>query len=66
VIEMAVGCIVEIARAHTVEDVGTRPDLLPVRVGVHTGPAVMSGCDRYGSAVNLAARLADQQSPTRR
>jgi adenylate cyclase len=31
--------------ARTVEDVGTRPDLLPVRAGVHTGPAVMRGCD---------------------
>jgi class 3 adenylate cyclase len=50
---------------HAVEDVGTRSDLLPVRVGVHTGPAVMRGCDWYGSAVNVAARLADQASPTR-
>ena len=49
--------------AHTVKDVGTRPDLLPVRVGVHTGPAVMRGCDWYGSAVNLAARLAEQAEP---
>jgi class 3 adenylate cyclase len=49
--------------AHTVEGVGTRPDLLPVRVGVHTGPAVMRGCDWYGSAVNVAARLADQAEP---
>ena len=48
---------------HAVEDVGTRSDLLPVRVGVHTGPAVMRGCDWYGSAVNVAARLADQAEP---
>jgi adenylate cyclase len=34
-----------------------------VRVGVHTGPAVMRGCDWYGSAVNIAARLADQAEP---
>jgi adenylate cyclase len=47
----------------TVEDVGTRPDLLPVRVGVHTGPAVMRGCDWYGSAVNVAARLAREAEP---
>ena len=47
-------------------EVGTRPDLLPVRVGVHTGPAVMPGCDWYGSAVNVAARLARQAEPTRR
>ena len=49
--------------AHAVEDVGTRPDLLPVRVGVHTGPAVMRGCDWYGSAVNVAARLAAEAEP---
>jgi adenylate cyclase len=47
----------------TVEEVGARPDLLPVRVGVHTGPAVMQGCDWYGSAVNVAARLAREAEP---
>ena len=49
--------------ARAVVVVGTRPDLLPVRVGVHTGPAVMRGCDWYGSAVNVAARLAAQAEP---
>jgi adenylate cyclase len=49
--------------ACAVEAVGTRTDLLPVRVGVHTGPAVMRGCDWYGSAVNVAARLAAQAEP---
>jgi class 3 adenylate cyclase len=49
--------------AHAVEEVGGRPDLLPVRVGVHTGPAVMRGCDWYGGAVNLAARLASEAQP---
>jgi adenylate cyclase len=49
--------------ARTVEEVGTRADLLPVRVGVHTGPAVMRGCDWYGGAVNVAARLADEAEP---
>src|SRR5918992_156740 len=49
--------------ARAVEDVGARPDLLPVRVGVHTGPAVMEGCDWYGSAVNVAARLAGAAEP---
>jgi adenylate cyclase len=49
--------------ADAVEEVGTRPDLLPVRVGVHTGPAVMRGCDWYGSAVNVAARLAAEAQP---
>ncbi len=53
---------VELA-TETVRDIGTAPDLLPVRVGVHTGPAVMSGLDWYGSAVNVAARLADQAEP---
>ncbi|MBA3263658.1 MAG: adenylate/guanylate cyclase domain-containing protein [Thermoleophilaceae bacterium] len=47
----------------TLQQVGTRPDLLPVRVGVHTGPAVRRGADWYGSAVNVAARLADQAHP---
>ena len=49
--------------ARAVDEIGTRPDLLPVRVGVHTGPAVMRGCDWYGSAVNVAARLARQAEP---
>jgi adenylate cyclase len=48
---------------HAVRDVGTRPDLLPVRVGVHTGPAVMDGMDWYGGTVNVAARLADEAEP---
>ena len=46
-----------------VREVGTRPDLLPVRVGVHTGSAVMDGLDWYGGAVNVAARLADEAEP---
>ena len=49
--------------ARVVEEVGVRPDLLPVRVGVHTGQAVMRGDDWYGSAVNLAARLAKHARP---
>jgi adenylate cyclase len=49
--------------ARTVDEVGTRPDLLPVRVGVHTGAAVMQGCDWFGSAVNVAARLAREAEP---
>jgi len=49
--------------AATIEQVGSHPDLLPVRVGVHTGPAVMQGCDWYGSAVNVAARLASEARP---
>jgi adenylate cyclase len=47
----------------TVRDVGTRQDLLPVRVGVHTGTAVMDGMDWFGSAVNVAARLAEEAEP---
>jgi adenylate cyclase len=49
--------------ARAVEEVGSRPDLLPVRVGVNTGPAVMRGYDWYGSAVNVAARLARESAP---
>ncbi len=47
----------------TLEDVETRDDLLPVRVGVNTGPAVMCGWDWYGSTVNVAARLAAVAGP---
>jgi adenylate cyclase len=32
-------------------------DFPPVRAGVHTGPALTSGGDWYGRAVNVAARL---------
>jgi class 3 adenylate cyclase len=46
-----------------VRELGTRDDLLPVRVGAHTGPAVMRGGDWYGGAVNLAARLAAAAEP---
>jgi class 3 adenylate cyclase len=46
-----------------VEAVGSREDLLPVRVGVHTGSAVMRGCDWYGASVNVAARLAAEAAP---
>jgi adenylate cyclase len=46
-----------------VERVGERRDLLPVSVGVHTGPAVRRGGDWYGSAVNVASRLADEAGP---
>jgi adenylate cyclase len=49
--------------ADAVREIGARDDLLPVRVGVHTGPAVMRGCDWYGSAVNVAARLAAAARP---
>ncbi|HTP18857.1 MAG TPA: adenylate/guanylate cyclase domain-containing protein [Solirubrobacteraceae bacterium] len=51
------GRAVELA-VRVVDVVSGRRDLLPVRVGVHTGPAVMRGGDWYGSAVNVAARLA--------
>ncbi len=49
--------------ARTLSEVGARPDLLPVRVGAHTGPAVMHGDDWFGSAVNVAARLAGAANP---
>src|SRR5919197_1424184 len=49
--------------ADALERVGAREDLLPVRVGVHTGPAVMRGRDWYGGAVNVAARLAAEAQP---
>jgi class 3 adenylate cyclase len=48
----------------TLHEIGTRGDLLPVRIGVHTGPAVRRGGDWYGGAVNVAARLAAQAEPS--
>jgi len=39
-------------------EVGTRHGSLAVRVGAHTGPAVHRDGDWFGSAVNLAARVA--------
>jgi len=38
---------------------GARHRTLGIRVGVHTGTAVRRGDDWFGSAVNLAARVAD-------
>jgi adenylate cyclase len=49
--------------AQTVEEVGSGEDLIPVCVGVQTGPAVMRGCDWYGNAVDVAARLASEAAP---
>ena len=49
--------------SRAVTEVGTRADMAPMRVGVHTGPAVMRGCDWYGSSVNVAARLAAEAEP---
>ena len=40
-----------------VEDLDSLPSFPPVRVGVHTGPAVERDGDWYGRTVNVAARL---------
>ncbi|HTX30078.1 MAG TPA: adenylate/guanylate cyclase domain-containing protein [Solirubrobacteraceae bacterium] len=40
-----------------VEELAGEADFLPVRVGVHTGPALFSDGDWYGRTVNVAARL---------
>jgi class 3 adenylate cyclase len=40
-----------------VDEVDSDPSLPPVRVGVHSGPAVSQGGDWYGRAVNVASRL---------
>ena len=50
---------VELAR-RVVCEVGTTHAALAVRVGVHTGTAVQRSGDWFGSAVNVAARVADQ------
>jgi class 3 adenylate cyclase len=49
--------------ARALEEICRRPDLPPVRVGVHTGPAVMDRGDWYGGTVNVAARLAREARP---
>ena len=55
-------CVPDASRAvalaeRTLTEVGGHPELLPVRIGAHTGPAVLHDGDWYGSAVNVAARL---------
>ncbi|HEX2129417.1 MAG TPA: adenylate/guanylate cyclase domain-containing protein [Solirubrobacterales bacterium] len=40
-----------------VEELDSAPSFPPVRVGVHTGPAVERDGDWYGRTVNVAARL---------
>ncbi len=49
--------------AETVAKVAEHDELPPVRVGVHTGQAVMSAGDWFGRAVNFAARLARHARP---
>jgi adenylate cyclase len=39
------------------EQIEDERDLPPLRIGVHTGPAVCRDGDWYGNAVNVAARL---------
>lgn len=39
------------------DELALEGDFPPVRVGIHTGPALASGGDWYGRAVNVAARL---------
>jgi class 3 adenylate cyclase len=61
-------CVPDASRAvalaeRTLTEVGARPDLLPVRIGAHTGPAVLHDGDWYGSAVNVAARLVGAARP---
>jgi adenylate cyclase len=45
--------------ARIVSGFGARHRRLGIRVGVHTGTAVRRGGDWFGSAVNLASRVAD-------
>ena len=43
-----------------VHEIGRRHQGLSVRVGMHTGTAVRRGADWFGTAVNVAARVADR------
>ena len=61
-------CVPDAGRAvalvkRTLTEVGGHPGLLPVRIGAHTGPAVLHDGDWYGSAVNVAARLVSIARP---
>ncbi len=61
-------CVPDATRAvalagRTLTEVGAHPGLLPVRIGAHTGPAVLHDGDWYGSAVNVAARLVGAAQP---
>jgi adenylate cyclase len=49
--------------ARIVGDFGARDRALSVRVGMHTGTAVCRGDDWFGSAVNVASRIADFARP---
>src|SRR5205807_3520788 len=40
-----------------VESLADETDFPPVRVGIHTGPALVNDGDYYGRTVNVAARL---------
>ena len=40
-----------------VDELAQASDFPPVRVGIHSGPALASGGDWYGRTVNVAARL---------
>jgi adenylate cyclase len=58
------GLMLRCARASAAVELGlqvvgfaTEPGFPPVRVGIHTGPALTSEGDWYGRTVNVAARL---------
>jgi class 3 adenylate cyclase len=40
-----------------VEELAAEPGFPPVRIGIHTGPAIARDGDWYGTTVNVAARL---------
>lgn len=44
-------------------DFGARDRALGVRIGMHTGTAVRRGDDWFGSAINVASRIADLAGP---
>jgi class 3 adenylate cyclase len=52
--DAALGVRLGVSIVRDLEDAGGFP---PVRVGIHSGPAVSRGGDWYGTTVNVAARL---------
>jgi class 3 adenylate cyclase len=65
----AVTCCIELMRAYNVWSAGKNLNVRPqLKVGVHTGPALMvhtdaNGLDYFGGSVNLAARAQGAASP---
>lgn len=52
-----------IALAQALSESLGRHGMPPVRIGIHSGPAVRRGSDWFGSTVNVAARVSREAGP---